>query len=129
MMNGIGGSGDFTRNAYLSVFMCPSFAKGGKISTIVPMSPHVDHNEHSVQVVVTEQGIADLRGLAPIERAKVLIGRCAHPAYRDHLNRYLESSPMGHIRHDLARCFDMHLSLQREGAMVPGLDLSQFSGG
>ena len=70
MMNGIGGSGDFTRNAYLSIFMCPSVAKGGKISTIVPMVTHVDHNEHSVQVVVTEQGLADLRGLGPIERAR-----------------------------------------------------------
>ncbi|MBV9269429.1 MAG: acetyl-CoA hydrolase, partial [Acidobacteriaceae bacterium] len=46
MMNGIGGSGDFTRNAYLSMFMCPSVQKGGKISTVVPMCPHVDHNEH-----------------------------------------------------------------------------------
>src|SRR5207302_10575235 len=75
MMNGIGGSGDFARNAYLSVFMCPSVAKGGRISAVVPMCPHVDHNEHSVQVVVTEQGLADLRGLAPKERAPTIIDR------------------------------------------------------
>ena len=65
MMNGIGGSGDFTRNAYLSIFSCPSTAKGGKISTIVPLVTHVDHSEHSVQVVITEQGVADLRGQDP----------------------------------------------------------------
>ena len=82
MMNGIGGSGDFARNAYLSIFMCPSIAKEGTISTIVPMCTHVDHNEHSVQVVVTEQGFADLRGLAPQERAQLIIDRCAHPISR-----------------------------------------------
>ena len=54
MMNGIGGSGDFTRNAYLSIFTCPSTAKGGKISTIVPLVSHVDHSEHSVQIIATE---------------------------------------------------------------------------
>jgi succinate CoA transferase len=119
MMNGIGGSGDFTRNAYLSIFMCPSVAKGGKISTVVPMCPHVDHNEHSVQVVVTEQGLADLRGLAPRERARVLIDRCAHPAYRDYLNRYVREAGPGHIRHDLDRCFELHQNLLRHGAMLP----------
>jgi len=119
MVNGIGGSGDFTRNAYLSIFMCPSVAKGGRISTIVPMCPHVDHNEHSVQVVVTEQGLADLRGLAPRERARVMIDRCAHPAYRDYLHRYVGAAGSGHIRHDLGRCFELHENLLRHGAMLP----------
>ena len=119
MMNGIGGSGDFTRNAYISVFMCPSIAKGGAISTIVPMCTHIDHNEHSVQVVVTEQGLADLRGLGPIERAKCLIDNCAHPMYRDYLHRYIEQSPMGHLRHDLRRCFELHLNLMEQGHMLP----------
>lgn len=64
LMNGIGGSGDFERNAYLSIFMAPSIAKEGKISTVVPMCSHVDHSEHSVKVIITEQGIADLRGLS-----------------------------------------------------------------
>ena len=70
LMNGIGGSGDFMRNAYLSIFVMPSTAKGGAISTVVPMVSHVDHNEHTVQVFVTEQGLADLRGLGPLERAR-----------------------------------------------------------
>ena len=65
LINGIGGSGDFARNSYLTIFMCPSIAKGGTISAVVPMCTHVDHNEHSVHVVVTEQGFADLRGLRP----------------------------------------------------------------
>jgi propionyl-CoA:succinyl-CoA transferase len=69
LMNGIGGSGDFTRNAYLSIFSCASVAKGGKISTVVPLVSHTDHSEHSVSVVVTEQGVADLRGKDPSERA------------------------------------------------------------
>jgi acetyl-CoA hydrolase len=123
MVNGIGGSGDFTRNAYVSLFMCPSVAKGGRISSIVPMTPHVDQNEHSVQVVVTEQGLADLRGLGPMDRARTIIDRCAHPAYRDYLRRYLESSPRGHIRHDLAHCYDLHRNFAATGSMLPGLDL------
>ncbi len=129
MMNGIGGSGDFTRNAYLSIFMCPSIAKGGKISTIVPMCTHVDHNEHSVAIVITDQGVADLRGLSPTERATTLINNCAHPLYRDYLHRYVESCGKGHIAHDLARCFEMHLNLQRTGSMLPDLDLRSLKAG
>ncbi len=121
MVNGIGGSGDFTRNAYLSLFVCPSLAKGGRISTVVPMCSHVDHNEHSVQVVVTEQGLADLRGLEPGRRAQVIIDRCAHPAYRDYLHRYVRAAGPGHIRHDLGRCFELHQNLLRYGAMLPEL--------
>ena len=45
-MNGIGGSGDFTRNAYISIFTCPSVAKEGRISAIVPMVSHEDHSAH-----------------------------------------------------------------------------------
>jgi succinate CoA transferase len=126
LMNGLGGSGDFERNAYLSVFMCPSVAKGGKISTIVPMCSHVDHSEHSVQVIVTEQGLADLRGLSPEDRARLMIDKCAHPAYRPYLHRYVEDAPMGHIRHDLRRCFELHANFQEAGAMLPDLDFSQF---
>ncbi len=126
VVNGLGGSGDFERNAYLSLLMCPSFAKGGRISTIVPMCSHIDHTEHSVQVVVTEQGLADLRGLAPLARARRIIDKCAHPAYRDVLHRYLEGAPMGHERQDLRHCFDMHLSYLERGAMLPELDTAIF---
>ncbi len=119
MMNGIGGSGDFTRNAYLSIFMCPSIAKDGKISTVVPFCSHVDHNEHSIQVIVTDQGLADLRGLSPDERACAIIDNCAHPAYRPWLHDYLASCGPGHIRHNLARAFELHQNLKEHGAMLP----------
>ncbi|MFD2237928.1 acetyl-CoA hydrolase/transferase family protein [Aureimonas populi] len=88
IQNGIGGSGDFARNAYVSIFMTPSVAKGGKISAIVPQVAHVDHITQDVQIIVTEQGLADLRGLSPKQRADVIIANCAHPAYRERLQDY-----------------------------------------
>ena len=124
VMNGVGGSGEFTRNGYLSIYMCPSIAKGGKISSIVPMCPHIDNNEHSVQVVATEQGLADLRGLGPMQRASAIIDNCAHPAYRDYLYHYIEKARVGHIRHDLESCYELHLNLMEHGAMLPDLDLA-----
>lgn len=95
IMNGIGGSGDFARNAFLSVFVSPSTAKGGKISTIVPQASHVDHITQDVQVIVTEQGLADLRGLAPKKRARAIIENCAHPDYRPHLDAYYDRALKG----------------------------------
>ncbi len=121
MMNGIGGSGDFARNAYVTIFMAPSIAKKGAISTIVPMVSHVDHNEHSTQILVTEQGLADLRGLCPRARAEVVIRKCAHPMYRDALMEYHERAlaiaPGKHTPHDLARAFEWHLRLREKGTM------------
>jgi acetyl-CoA hydrolase len=108
LMNGIGGSGDFTRNAFLSIFTCPSTARGGKISTIVPLVSHMDHSEHSVQVLVTEQGVADLRGKDPYERARLIIDRCAHPDFRDDLRRYFALAQSGHTPQTLANAFAMH---------------------
>jgi len=126
IVNGIGGSGEFTRNGYLSVFMTPSVAKGGRISAIVPMCPHVDNNEHSVQIVVTEQGLADLRGLGPMQRAEIIIEQCAHPAYRDYLREYIKDARPGHIRHDLSRCFELHRNLLEHGAMLPDLKIGDI---
>ena len=88
IQNGIGGSGDFARNAYISIFMAPSTAKQGSISTIVPHASHVDHITQDVQVIVTEQGLADLRGLSPKQRAETIIEKCAHPDYRSALQDY-----------------------------------------
>ena len=119
IMNGVGGSGDFTRNAYLSMLVAPSTAKQGRISSVVPMVSHVDHNEHSVQILVTEQGLADLRGLGPMERARKIIDHCAHPAYRDYLRKYLADAPQGHMPHDLSRCFELHRNLAETGSMLP----------
>jgi acyl-CoA hydrolase len=85
------------------------------------MCTHTDHSEHSVQVLVTEQGLADLRGLGPIERARTIIENCAHPAFREYLHDYLNTAPLGHIRHDLARCFELHQNLIEHGEMLPGV--------
>ena len=109
IMNGIGGSGDFTRNAYLSFFMSNSTAKDGRVSCIVPMASHVDHTEHDVQVVVTERGLADLRGLSPKQRAKVVIDNCAHPDFRpalhDYFDRAKRESPGLHTPHLMKEAF------------------------
>jgi acyl-CoA hydrolase len=117
MMNGIGGSGDFTRNAYLSIFSCPSTAKGGRISTIVPMVSHVDHSEHSVQVIATEWGVADLRGVPPRERARTIIDQCAHPDYRDALHAYVGLARTGHAPHTLRAAFAFHEQFEETGDM------------
>ncbi len=90
MMNGIGGSGDFTRNGFFSFYVSPSTAKGGAISAIVPMVSHHDHTEHDVMFIVTEQGMADLRGKSPRQRAKLIIENCSHPDYRDMLRDYYD---------------------------------------
>jgi acetyl-CoA hydrolase len=117
IMNGIGGSGDFARNAFLSIFTCPSTAKGGKISTIVPLVSHLDHSEHSVQVIVTDQGIADLRGKSPPARARAIIEHCAHPDYRQILTDYLGLSGASHSPQTLRAAFGMHLAYERQGDM------------
>jgi propionyl-CoA:succinyl-CoA transferase len=117
MMNGIGGSGDFTRSAYISIFSCPSTQKGGKISTIVPVVSHMDHSEHSVQVLVTEHGVADLRGKDPKERARIIIDRCASPEYRDQLNDYLGFVRAGHEPLSFRSSFAMHHKFAEDGDM------------
>jgi len=121
IMNGIGGSGDFARNAYLSIFMAPSTAKGGAISTIVPMVSHVDHTEHDVQVLVTDQGLADLRGLSPRKRAELIIERCAHPSFRDALRDYYERARRGapgqHTPHLLEESLSWHSRFIKTGHM------------
>ncbi|MBX7221403.1 MAG: succinate CoA transferase [Blastocatellia bacterium] len=121
MMNGIGGSGDFARNAYISIFMSPSVAKRGDISAFVPMVSHVDHNEHSTQIIVSEYGLADLRGLSPKRRAQEIIEKCAHPDYRDMLRDYLDTglrhAPGKHTPHDLRHTFDWHLRFLETGSM------------
>lgn len=117
MMNGIGGSADFTRNAYLSIFTCPSIAKGGKISAIVPMVSHLDHSEHSVQVLITEQGVADLRGKSPIQRAHTIIENCVHPMYKELLWDYLKLGKV-HTPHNLKAAFGFHNEFLKSGDMA-----------
>lgn len=120
MMNGIGGSGDFARNAYISIFVTPSTAKDGKISAIVPMVSHVDHTEHDTMIFVTEYGFADLRGLSPKERAKVIIENCAHPDYRDGLRDYFKracATSSQHTPHLLNEALSWHQRFLETGSM------------
>jgi len=117
MMNGIGGSGDFTRNAYISIFICASTQKKGSISTIVPAVSHTDHSEHSVQVVVTECGVADLRGKAPAERARLIIDRCAHPDFRELLRQYVGRDTVTHTPQALHSAYAMHEEFSKSGTM------------
>ena len=117
LMNGIGGSGDFARNAYISIFTCPSTQKGGMISSIVPMVTHPDHTEHDVNIVATEYGVADLRGKGPDERARLLIEKCAHPDYKQLLWDYLKIAKKGHVCHNVAAALGMHATFEREGDM------------
>jgi succinyl-CoA:acetate CoA-transferase len=124
IMNGIGGSGDFARNGFLSIFLSPSTAKGGSISAIVPMVSHVDHTEHDVAVIVTEQGLADLRGLSPKQRARQVIARCAHPDYRDALQEYFDracrDSYGKHTPHLLTEALAWHQRWLDTGTMQAG---------
>ncbi|GAA5971409.1 hypothetical protein JCM11641_008342 [Rhodosporidiobolus odoratus] len=128
MLNGLGGSADFLRNAKLSIMHTPS-ARPSKtdptgISCIVPFATHIDQTEHDLDIVVTEQGLADLRGLSPRQRAPVIIEKCAHPDYRDQLKEYYDRAlheclkkGAGHQPHMLRNAFAMHINLEQNGSM------------
>lgn len=119
MMNGIGGSGDFARNGHLSIFVTKSVAKNGHISSVVPMVSHVDHTEHDVDILVSEWGLADLRGLAPRERAPLIIDKCAHPDFRESLHQYFEEACKlgGHTPHLLEQALSWHAHLREHKTM------------
>ena len=121
MMNGIGGSGDFARNAYLTIFCTGSTAKDGKISSIVPFCSHIDHTEHDVDIIVTEQGLADLRGLSPRQRAKEIIEKCAHPDFKPLLLDYFEradaATKHAHTPHIIKEALSWHEKFVETGSM------------
>lgn len=121
IMNGIGGSGDFARNAFLSVFVTQAASKGGAISHVLPMVSHVDHTEHDVDILVTDQGLADLRGLAPRERAQRIIDNCVHPDYKPMLQSYFDRACAergGHTPHILEEAFSWHTRFRETGTMM-----------
>lgn len=121
MMNGIGGSGDFARNAYISIFTTPSTALKGKVSSIVPFVSHVDHTEHDTMIIVTENGVADLRGLSPKERAELIIENCAHNDYKemltDYYSRALQTTKRAHTPHILKEALSWHERFIQTGSM------------
>lgn len=121
IVNGIGGSADFARNCYLGFFMTPSTAKNGSVSSIVPLVSHVDHTDHDTMIFVTEQGLADLRGKDPVQRARLIIKNCAHPDYKplleEYLNSSLKKSQGHHFPISLKEVFDVHLKFKETGEM------------
>ena len=120
------GSGDFTRSAMLSIFTTPSTAKDGKISAFVPMVSHLDHSEHSVKIIITEYGVADLRGKSPIQRARCIIDNCVHPDYKPLLEEYLAMGIKGHTPQNLKCCFAFHEELAASGDMH-NVDWSKYN--
>ena len=124
-MTGIGGSGDFTRSAYLSIFVTPSTAKGGAISAIVPKVAHEDHSEHSVKIIVSEYGVADLRGKGTHQRAEEIIEKCAHPDYRPMLHEYMALQKKGHTPQNIYACFAFHQAFLETGSMK-NADFSKY---
>ncbi|MEZ2122970.1 MULTISPECIES: acetyl-CoA hydrolase/transferase family protein [unclassified Corynebacterium] len=123
MMNGVGGSADFTRNGYISSFITPSEAKGGDISAIVPFASHIDHTEQDVKVIITEYGYADLRGLAPRQRVDKMIA-LAHPDYRPLLQEYYDKAlhlakekKMMQTPHILSEALSFHQRFLETGSM------------
>jgi acetyl-CoA hydrolase len=89
------------------------------------MCTHVDQTEHDLDVIVTEQGLADVRGLSPRERARLIINKCAHPLYQPILKGYFEKAESeclrkgwGHEPHLLFNSFDLHKALEEQGSML-----------
>ena len=88
--SGSGGQLDFVRGARASkggksIIACTSTAKNGTVSRIVPeLTGPVTTPRNDVQIVVTENGWADLSGKSLRQRAEALAG-LAHPAFREDL--------------------------------------------
>ena len=96
--SGTGGQADFVRAANRSkdgkaFIVLPSTAKGGTISRIaVTLTPgtHVTTSKNDISYVVTEYGVAQLRGKSAKQRAEALIG-IAHPDFREQLTEQARS--------------------------------------
>lgn len=119
VVNGLGGGANFAQSSLLSIVVQPSATKNGDISSIVPMVSHHDIIEHDVDVLVTENGVADLRGLDDLERAEMIISRCAHESYREPLRKYLTAAVKngGHHPVDLQEALSWHRRLKTTGSM------------
>ena len=96
-------------------------AKGGDISSVVPFCSHVDHTEHDVDLIVSERGVADLRGKDPVERAHEIIEKVAHPDYqpllRDYLERSIAATKHAHTPHIMEEAFSFHTRFAKTGSM------------
>ena len=98
-----GGQGDFVRAANRSkggksFIVLPATAKDDTVSRIVPMltpGTHVTTSKNDVNYVVTEYGVAQLRGKSIQQRTAALIA-IAHPKFRDELSA--KAREMGYLR-------------------------------
>lgn len=96
MFSGSGGQVDFVRGARASkggmnIIALPSTAKNGTISRIVPSlrtGTAVTTSRNDLDAVITEFGVAELRGKTELQRAKALIS-IAHPNHQEALERAL----------------------------------------
>ncbi|HPI39331.1 MAG TPA: acetyl-CoA hydrolase/transferase C-terminal domain-containing protein [Pseudobdellovibrionaceae bacterium] len=99
IVNGLGGSGDFLRNAYISIMHTPSIRRlkdGRVVSCVMPYVRHIDHTEHDIKCIVTEQGVVlNTEILSPSRRAQLMIEKCAHPHFRPLLMEYLRMAGSG----------------------------------
>ncbi|XPS78403.1 Acetyl-CoA hydrolase [Ascochyta lentis] len=141
ILNGLGGSADFLRSAKYSIMHTPSTRPSKNdptgVSCIVPKVTHVDQTEHDLDVIVTEQGLADVRGMSPRERARVIINKCAHPDYKPILQDYFNKAEFeclrkgwGHQPHLLWNAYDMHKHLNEHGTMkLPKWDYTSAEAG
>ncbi len=123
VINGIGGGANFAQNSGLSIILIPSISKKGAISNIVPMVSHQDICEHDVDVIITENGVADVRGLDDIERAKKIIKLCSSPEYKDSLISYFLKSLKevgGHHPQMPFEAFSWYKRLKDNGSMKEG---------
>ena len=121
VVNGIGGGASFAQNAGLSIMMIPSLAKAGAISNIVPMVSHQDISEHDIDIVISENGAADIRGMDDGERASAIIAHCASDTYRGQLKAYLSKAREkcgGHHPQLPEEAFRWYRRLKDEGSML-----------
>ncbi|CAF1288379.1 unnamed protein product [Rotaria sordida] len=76
-----------------------------------------------IQVMVSEQDLADLRAKIPKESARLIIEKCAHPIYKNQLRDYFEHvqrfSFGQHTSHDLKQALSWHIRLQETDSMHP----------
>ena len=96
-ISGVGGQVDFVRGAAMSrggrsIIAMPSTKRQGQISSIVPFIDEwaaVTTSRNEISYIVTEYGIADLKGRTVRDRARRLI-EIAHPRFRDELKQKFE---------------------------------------
>ncbi len=120
VVNGLGGGANFAQNSSLSIVLLQSEGKKGDISTIVPMVSHCDITEHDVDILITENGVADLRGLDDVERAEAIIFNCASEIYKPMLQEYLDEACEkcgGHHPQLPLKAFDWYTRLKQSGSM------------